>query len=103
MKKKSLNFQYWIDDSEKDFQVAKSLFISGYYSHCLFFCHLTIEKFLKAIVVKRTKEYPPYTHDLRRLAEIANLDLNSKQEKILEIISTFNIAGRYADTKLKFY
>lgn len=103
MPKKLPDIQYWLNGSKEDFQVAKSLFKLGHYSHCLFFCHLSIEKLLKAIVAKETKNYPPYTHDLRKLAEIADLDLDLKQEKALEIISIFNIVGRYADTKLKFY
>ena len=64
---------------------------------------MSLEKLLKAVVIKKIKDYPPYTHDLRKLAEIAGLDLNSKQKENLEIVSTFNIAGRYADEKIKFY
>ena len=103
MRKKNLNVQYWLDSSVKDFQVAQTLFNLKYYPQCLFFCHLSIEKLLKGIVAKTTKKYPPYVHDLRKLAEIANLKLNLKQEQSLEVIFTFNIAGRYADTKFEFY
>jgi len=103
MRKKNLNVQYWLDSSVKDFQVAQTLFNLKYYPQCLFFCHLSIEKLLKGIVAKTTKKYPPYVHDLRKLAEIANLKLNLKQEQSLEVIFTFNIAGRYADAKFEFY
>jgi len=99
MIKLNKNIQYWTDSAKKDFQVAKSLFRLRYYPQCLFFCHLSLEKLLKAVVIKKIKDYPPYTHDLRKLAEIAGLDLNSKQKENLEIVSTFNIAGRYADEK----
>lgn len=97
------NIKYWIESSRQDFQVAQHLAKLRHYPQCLFFCHLSIEKFLKAIVAKSIKDYPPYTHDLRKLAEIANLDLNSGQKQFLDKIFTFNIAGRYADVKLKFY
>ena len=103
MQKKILNIQYWLDSSKKDFQVAKSLFNSKYYSYCLFFCHLSVEKLLKAIVVKVTKNYPPYTHGLRKLAEFGKIKLSSEQKEILDKIFTFNIAGRYADAKLEFH
>lgn len=103
MSKKSLDIQYWLNASKEDFQVAKNLSKLGHYSYCLFFCHLSIEKFLKAAVVKETNNYPPYTHDLRNLAKIASLELNTKQKEHLDEIFTFNIAGRYVDTKLKFY
>ena len=103
MKNISLNIQYWLNGSKKDFQVAQSLFKSKHYPQCLFFCHLSIEKFLKGIVAQVIKDYPPFTHDLKKLAKMANLDLDLKQKQFLEIISTFNIAGRYADAKMKFY
>ncbi len=97
------NTQYWQESSGQDLKVAEELFKLSHYPQCLFFCHLSIEKLLKSIVVKITGDYPPYTHDLRKLAEIAGIKLNSEQEKILDKISIFNIAGRYADEKLKFY
>ncbi|MDP2910109.1 MAG: HEPN domain-containing protein [bacterium] len=97
------NIEYWIKSSEQDMEVAEELFKLGRFPQCLFFCHLTIEKLLKSVVVKIIKDYPPYTHDLRKLAEIANIELTVKREHILDKISTFNIAGRYADAKLKFY
>ena len=103
MKEKISNIKYWLDSSKKDFQVAKTLFESKHYSYCLFFCHLSIEKFLKGLVVRTTKDYPPFTHDLRKLSRIASLNLDSEQEQLLEIISTFNIAGRYANVKFEFY
>lgn len=103
MRKKQPNPKYWLEGSEKDFQVAQSLFNLKHYPQCLFFCHLSLEKLLKAIVVKVNKKYPPYTHDLRRLADIAKIELDSQQEKQLDKIFTFNIVGRYADVKFEFY
>ena len=97
------DIKYWLGSSRKDFRVAQNLLSLKHYPHCLFFCHLSIEKLLKAITIKVNRQYPPHTHDLRKLAELANMGLSPKQEQILEIISTFNIAGRYADAKFKFY
>lgn len=94
---------YWLESSKRDFEVAKDLFKNKHYSHCLFFCHLTLEKILKALVVKTTKEPAPYTHDLRQLTKVAKLDLTSEQLNQLDKIFTFNIAGRYNDYKFKFY
>ena len=105
MEKKDLqkNIKYWLVASEKDLEVAQSLFKSKYYPQCLFFCHLALEKSLKAIVIKTIKDYPPYIHDLRKLAEIAKIELSSDQKMVLDKISTFNIAGRYANKKYEFY
>lgn len=95
----------WLTGAEKDFSVAKSLFKLNYYPQCLFFCHLSLEKLLKAAVIKKIKDYPPFIHDLRRLAEVAGLDLflSTEQKIILDKISTFNIAGRYIESKTEFY
>lgn len=97
------NIEYWLDSSKKDLEVAQSLFKSKHYPQCLFFCHLALEKLLKTITIKTIKDYPPYIHDLRKLAEIAKLKLSSDQEMRLDEISTFNIAGRYASEKFEFY
>lgn len=101
--KKLPDIRYWLTSSRKDFCVAQSLFNLKHYPQCLFFCHLSLEKLLKAVMIKITKEYPPYIHDLRRLAELAKVHLTEKQKQILDMISTFNIAGRYSDEKLQFY
>ena len=97
------NIKYWSKSSKKDFQVARDLFKLKYYSQCLFFCHLSVEKLLKGMVVEKINDFAPYTHDLQRLAEIAGISLDSEQEQILEVISTFNVAGRYPRAKLEFY
>ena len=97
------DIRYWLESSERDFEVAQNLFRLKHYPQCLFFCHLSIEKLLKAMIIKVIGEYPPYIHDLRKLAEIAKVNLDSEQKNILDKISTFNIAGRYADAKFKFY
>jgi len=97
------NINYWLAGSEKDFDVAKGLYKLKHYPQCLFFCHLSLEKLLKAIVSKRTKDFPPLIHDLRRLAEISKIKLDSDKKGFLDKISTFNIAGRYAEEKFEFY
>ncbi len=97
------NIKYWLAGSEKDFDAAKGLYKLKHYPQCLFFCHLSLEKILKAIVVKRIKDYAPFIHDLRRLSEIAGIELDTEKKKILDAIFTFNIAGRYAEEKFDFY
>lgn len=95
--------KYWRESAQGDFEVAKSLFKLKHYAPCLFFCHLALEKILKGLVIKQIKTHAPYTHDLVYLAELANLDLDSKQRKNLEEITKFNIKARYDSVKIKFY
>lgn len=94
---------YWKKSTERDWQTALDLFKTKHYDACLFFCHLTLEKFLKSLVVKTTNEPAPYIHDLTKLANLASLDLSAEQIKNLKTINQFNIAGRYDNIKHEFY
>lgn len=54
--------RYWFETAEQDWGVARNLFKFKHYAYCLFFCHLVIEKLLKAAVAKNTgKHAPQYT------------------------------------------
>jgi AbiV family abortive infection protein len=102
MKSKQEVIKYWLTGSKEDFDSAEILYKNKKYHHALFFCHLSIEKMLKAIIVKSTKTAPPLTHDLVRLAERAGVPLNELQKNKLAEITTFNIEARYDDYKLSF-
>ncbi len=51
----------------------------------------------------KTKDYPPFIHQLARLATLAGVSYDKEQEKNLKYITTFNIAGRYKEEKQAFY
>jgi HEPN domain-containing protein len=71
--------------------------VSNRILHGLFFCHLVIEKALKASVVKQTNTSPPRSHNLIYLAEKAALKLPEKQEIFLGILMKYQLEGRYPD------
>lgn len=93
----------WLNASKLDFETAEILFDNKKYHHALFFCHLSIEKYLKAIIVRTTKKAPPLIHDLVRLAEKTDIQLTNKMKNDLADVSAFNIQARYDDYKLSFY
>ncbi len=95
--------KYWATTSKQDFETAEILFANVKYSHALFFSHLSIEKILKALIVKKMHSAPPLMHDLVRLAEKTGLELPDKIKEQLTEISAFNIQARYDDYKLSFY
>jgi len=95
--------RYWRESSAEDFRIAELLFERGYYSQSLFFCHLSVEKLLKALVMEKTQDYAPYTHDLLRLVEAADVEADETKNTLLQEMFTFNIAGRYEDVKLAFH
>lgn len=95
--------EYWINSSEKDYVVFKSLYESGHYNWSLFIGHLVVEKLLKALYIKTNDESAPKIHDLRRLASKSMVELNDNQKETLDKITTFNIEARYESEKSDFY
>jgi HEPN domain-containing protein len=96
------NLKYWLESAEEDWKVAGHLLEKGDYSHSLFFGHLTLEKTLKAIFVKKNRNIPPYTHRLVYLAEVGELKLTEEQTELLEVVTDFNIEARYPDEEFNF-
>lgn len=94
--------KYWIDGAEDDFGTMITMFDSKRYSWSLFIGHLMIEKLLKAYFVKVKSDYPPFIHNLLRLAEKADLGLTDDKREQLVTITAFNINARYDDYKMSF-
>lgn len=94
---------HWITRSDQDFKTMIHLFNSKDFHWALFMGHLVIERLLKATVVKLTKTHAPFTHDLRRLAKLSQIDFNDEQRRWLDTITTFSLNARYDDYKQDFY
>ena len=58
----------------------------------------SIEKILKAHVVRKTGEMPPRIHNLVRLAELAGITLDSRRADLLRRFNLFQLEGRYPGT-----
>lgn len=93
---------YWIKSAKEDFLTAETLFLAKRNLACLFFCHLALEKILKALYVSQKHTAPPLIHDLVKLAESFALNTNDFTDDLREI-SRFNIAARYDDYKFSMY
>ncbi len=106
MDNKDLNkdklIEYWITGSDDDYETMIAMFDSKRFSWALFIGHLMIEKLLKAYYVKVKSDYPPFIHNLLRLAEKAEMSLTDDIKKQLVTITAFNINGRYDDYKMSF-
>jgi len=79
-----------------------TLYENKKFNWALFVGHLMMEKLLKALYVKINNDYPPFIHNLLRLAEKCNLELNDDQRMFFVTITAFNINARYDDYKLSF-
>lgn len=95
--------QAWRRSSQSDLKVARSLFEKKHYAYCLFFCHLSVEKELKRIYLLLNKEIPPFIHNLPRIVEKINLDLEEEVRRDLQELTTFNIKARYEIIKDAFH
>ena len=93
--------KYWINLADDDIAVAGILSKEKKYLQASFFCHLTIEKALKALVANNTSEHPFKTHNLTKLAEQGNVfdDLSESQLNFLEELNPLNIEARYPSYK----
>ena len=90
---------YWRTSSDEDFAAAESLLEKEHLRHSLFFAHLAIEKMLKAHVTRQTKDIPPRIHNLIRLAEIAELKLDTERVEFLREFGAYQLEGRYPDSE----
>lgn len=95
--------QYWREGAEYDIDVAKAMYKTKKYPYALFMGHLALEKLLKAIVVKTTREHAPYTHSLSLLAEKLNIEIPQKIIKSLVQFMEFHFEARYPEAQKKFY
>ncbi len=95
--------QYWLDGASYDLETGRSLIKSKRFPYALFLGHLAIEKLLKALVVKTTKEHAPFTHSLILLASKLDFEIpESISDKLAEFME-FHIEARYPDEKRDFY
>ena len=107
--------KYWVDLSKYDIDTAKAMLESGRYLYVLFTCQQSIEKMIKALIVKTTNSFPPKIHDLVKLIKIARVDIDIEQKEFLAKLNYYYLETRYPrelseiskqikkDTALDFY
>jgi len=89
--------EYWIRTAEDDLITAKLLVQNDRFLHGLFFCHLCIEKAIKAHIVRKTREIPPKVHNLSFLLSKADLSPGEDFKELTAILMTYLLEGRYPD------
>ncbi len=89
--------EYWTLGADEAVDTAGILIKKKKYLHGLFFCHLTIEKILKANVAKATNQIPKKSHNLFRLLETANIIIDDEKAEFFGILMKYQLEGRYPD------
>lgn len=89
------NSEEWFRQAQYDLGTAESLFTSGRYPPVLFFCHLSLEKALKARYIEKFNDVPEKTHSLVLLVELLEIDLPESLVDSLLVINRLGVTGRY--------
>jgi HEPN domain-containing protein len=91
------NVKYWFNESIESLKTAKILLKNQRTLECAFFCHLAIEKVLKAFIANRLNVIPPKIHNLLLLAEQSGLskELTDEQLDFLSELNIYQLEGRY--------
>jgi len=89
--------EYWQTGAENDIETAGILIANKKYVEGLFFCHLCIEKILKALVVKETRQIPPKSHNLIYLRDLARIDVTEEQQLFMAVLMKYQLEGRYPE------
>ena len=90
---------YWRTGAEDALGSADLLIANGRWGFGLFLLHLALEKSLKALVVRQTREVPPRTHDLLRLIRQAELEPPADILAVMGEFQAYCLAGRYPDSE----
>lgn len=85
----------WERRARYDLGTARVMLDARRYGYVLFTCQQAAEKMLKALVVQRTGAFPPHTHNLLGLAELAGLSLGEYEKDFLARLQTIYTQTRY--------
>ena len=90
--------EHWAAQADYDLSVANLLYQQSAYRYCVFFCHLALEKRLKAILLERTgRREPPHSHNLRTLARGIRASLPQDYYMFLIHMTAHSIVARYPE------
>lgn len=93
------NTKLWIALSQYDLDTAVAMLESGRYLYVPYMCHQTLEKILKAHISERTKEMPPFSHNLLLLAKLTGLKFTKAPVEFFALLNPYNIETRYPKTR----
>ena len=89
--------EYWLKSAEDDIETSDILISKDKILQGLFFCHLCIEKTIKAHVVRCTELLPPKVHNLSYLIEKTDLILSESQLLFCDTLMYYQLEGRYPE------
>jgi HEPN domain-containing protein len=95
---KEQHIEFWKRQADDDWAAVDALFAIERYSQALFWAHLVLEKYSKAIWIRdNATNIPPKTHNLNHLLSQTTLALTDEQMEFLLEVNRFQIEGRYPE------
>jgi len=89
--------QRWAEQARYDLDTARAMLDSGRYLYVLFCCQQAVEKMVKGVIANRTGEFPPRLHNLVKLAQHAQIEVDQAQVMFMRDLSRYYVETRYPD------
>ena len=97
MEEQQLNYEEWFFQSDYDLETAQHMLQSGRNVYCIFMCHLSLEKALKGLFVRRLNQYPPKLHNLKYFVDNLALEPEEAHLDFIDWINRMGITTRYPE------
>lgn len=92
----------WLKQAKYDFETAISLFESKRYIYAVFFCHLAVEKAIKAAWQFKHEALPPKSHNLTWLLGESSFELPDELAEFVHGLAQASVPVRYPETLESF-
>jgi len=99
----NIRHEEWYFQSDYDLETAVDMFNSGRAIYCIFMCHLSLEKALKGLLIKRTGEFPSKTHSLIYFVDKIGLDMNDSIYEFIFTLNKISVPTRYPSDLRKLF
>jgi HEPN domain-containing protein len=87
-----------VGSAKRDLKTVQNMFSMKDYIPALFYSHLHLEKYCKAIWVKNNNgNTPPKIHNLIKILDEAKISYSQEQKVFMIIMNNFQLEGRYPD------
>ena len=93
----------WYFQSDYDLETAVDMLKSGRVVYCIFMCHLSLEKALKGLLIKKKGEFPSKSHSLIYFVDKIELELSESQFEFLFMLNKISIPTRYPEDLRKLF
>ena len=97
MIEQQLKYEEWFFQSDYDLETAQHMLKARRNIYCIFMCHLSLEKALKGLFIKRLNQFPPKIHALMYFVNIIQLALSDENLLFIKKIDSLSIPTRYPE------